>query len=46
AGAHEAFEVSEESLALAWRPIVALLADPELDPSLRRMAEKWLESRE
>ncbi|MBV6852112.1 NUDIX hydrolase [Xanthomonas campestris pv. mirabilis] len=46
AGADEAFKVSEESLALAWRPIAELLAEPELDPSLRRMAEKWLESRE
>mgnify|MGYP001007226891 FL=1 len=46
AGADEAFEVGEESLALAWRPIVELLAEPELDPSLRRMAEKWLERRQ
>ncbi|NIJ95096.1 8-oxo-dGTP pyrophosphatase MutT (NUDIX family) [Xanthomonas campestris] len=42
AGTDEAFEVSEESLALAWRPIAELLADPQLDPSMRRMAEKWV----
>ncbi|PPT74321.1 NUDIX hydrolase [Xanthomonas arboricola pv. populi] len=42
AGADEAFEVSEESLALAWRPVAELLADPQLDPSMRRMAEKWV----
>ncbi|MBB4654358.1 8-oxo-dGTP pyrophosphatase MutT (NUDIX family) [Xanthomonas sp. F14] len=42
AGANEAFEVSEESLALAWRPVAELLADPQLDPSMRRMAEKWV----
>jgi 8-oxo-dGTP pyrophosphatase MutT (NUDIX family) len=42
AGADEAFAVSAESLALAWRPIAGLLAEPDLDPSLRRMAGKWL----
>lgn len=42
AGGEEAFVVSEESLALAWRPIAELLAEPDLDPSLRRMAGKWL----
>ncbi|MDO0788178.1 NUDIX hydrolase [Xanthomonas campestris pv. campestris] len=42
AGVDETFQVSEESLALAWRPIAELLADPELDPSMRRMAEKWM----
>ena len=42
ASANEAFEVSEESLALAWRPIADLLAEPALDPSMRRMAEKWV----
>ncbi|WP_045767413.1 NUDIX hydrolase [Xanthomonas albilineans] len=41
AGADEAFVVSVESLALAWRPIAALRDDAELDPSLRRMAKKW-----
>lgn len=42
AGASEAFVVSEESLALAWRPIAQLLEDPDTDASLRRMATKWL----
>ncbi|WP_434031283.1 NUDIX hydrolase [[Pseudomonas] boreopolis] len=44
AGEDEAFAVSEESLALAWRPIAELLDDPDLDPSIRRMAGKWLRS--
>lgn len=38
----EAFEVNEESLALAWRPIAEIAADPDADESLRRMARKWL----
>ncbi|PPU69701.1 NUDIX hydrolase [Xanthomonas pisi] len=42
AGADETFKVSEESLALAWRPIAELLTEPELDPSMQRMAEKWM----
>lgn len=42
AGADENFQVSEESLALAWRPIAELLAEVKLDPSMRRMAEKWM----
>ncbi|KTF40392.1 NUDIX hydrolase [Xanthomonas translucens] len=45
AGADEAFAVSAESLALAWRTIAELLAEPDLDPSLRRMAGKWLAQR-
>lgn len=45
AGADEAFVVSEESLALAWRPIAALLEEPGLDESMRRMAAKWLASK-
>lgn len=43
AGADEAFRVSAESLALAWRPIALLAADPGTAPSLRRMARRWLE---
>ncbi|KMM77543.1 NUDIX hydrolase [Xanthomonas sp. NCPPB 1128] len=43
AGVDEAFAVSEESLALAWRPITELLDEADLDPSLRRMARKWLQ---
>lgn len=42
AGAHEGFVVSDESHALAWRPIDDVVADPDSDPSLRRMARKWL----
>jgi 8-oxo-dGTP pyrophosphatase MutT (NUDIX family) len=38
----EAFVVSDESHDLAWRDIATLAADPEADPSLRRMASKWM----
>lgn len=38
----EAFAVNEESLALAWRPITEIAADPAADESMRRMATKWL----
>ncbi|MEO7251764.1 MAG: NUDIX hydrolase [Arenimonas sp.] len=38
----ESFEVSEESLQLAWRPIDEIAVDPIADDSLRRMARKWL----
>ena len=38
----EAFVVSAESLALAWRPVTALAEDPLADASLRRMAARWL----
>lgn len=43
AGANEAFEVSEESHALAWRSIREIADDPASDESLRRMASKWLQ---
>jgi 8-oxo-dGTP pyrophosphatase MutT (NUDIX family) len=42
AGGHEDFVVSDESHALAWREITALVDDADADPSLRRMARKWL----
>ncbi|HEY0332409.1 MAG TPA: NUDIX hydrolase [Stenotrophomonas sp.] len=42
AGQREDFVVSEESLALAWRPIAELPDDPGSDESMRRMAAKWL----
>ncbi|ROU05557.1 NUDIX hydrolase [Lysobacter enzymogenes] len=42
AGDSEAFVVGEESLALAWREIEAVLADPDSDDSMRRLARKWL----
>ena len=38
----ESFVVSEESHDLAWRDIAALVDDEAADPSLRRMAVKWL----
>ena len=38
----ERWELSDESLALAWKPIVELAVDPAADASLRRMAHKWL----
>ncbi|MGN6729374.1 MAG: NUDIX hydrolase, partial [Rhodanobacteraceae bacterium] len=38
----ERFALSEESLALAWRPVEALLADPATDGSLQRMVRRWL----
>lgn len=43
AGTDEAFVVSDESHALAWRSIVALRDDETADESLRRMARKWLQ---
>lgn len=42
ATAGDAFTVSDESHALAWRAIVEVAADPDMDDSLRRMARKWL----
>lgn len=42
----EAFVVSEESLALAWRTVAEVAAEaiatPDGDPSLPRMARRWL----
>ncbi len=45
AGVDERYAVSAESLDLAWRPIAEIAADTEADPSLRRMAVKWLQAR-
>lgn len=42
AGADEAFTVSGESHDLAWCDINGLANDAAADPSLRRMATKWL----
>jgi 8-oxo-dGTP pyrophosphatase MutT (NUDIX family) len=42
-GDDEAFVVSDESHALAWRDIAALARDDAADASVRRMARKWLE---
>ncbi|TZF90048.1 NUDIX hydrolase [Lysobacter lacus] len=43
AGGNEAFVVSDESLALAWREVHELLHEPASDDSVRRMSRKWLE---
>ncbi len=45
ATANEAFAVSEESLALAWREIASLRDEPGIDPSIVRMANKWVSKR-
>jgi 8-oxo-dGTP pyrophosphatase MutT (NUDIX family) len=42
AGGDEVFVVGNESHDLAWRDIATLVDDEEADPSLRRMALKWL----
>jgi 8-oxo-dGTP pyrophosphatase MutT (NUDIX family) len=42
ANGSEAFAISDESLALAWKPIREIAKDPFADESLRRMANKWL----
>lgn len=42
AGANEDYVVSDESHDLAWREIASLVDDEGADPSLRRMARKWL----
>jgi 8-oxo-dGTP pyrophosphatase MutT (NUDIX family) len=42
ATASEDFAVSDESHALAWRRIDALLEEPGIDPSIVRMARKWV----
>lgn len=42
AGDDEAYVVSDESHALAWREIIEVAADESMDASLRRMARKWL----
>lgn len=43
-GDSEAFAVSDESHALAWRPIIEVAQDAAYDASLQRMARKWLQS--
>jgi ADP-ribose pyrophosphatase YjhB (NUDIX family) len=44
AGEVEAYVVSEESHDLAWRGIDAIAGDAAADPSMHRMARKWLAS--
>lgn len=41
-GGSEDFAVSDESLALAWKPIDSIAGDAGYDASLQRMARKWL----
>jgi 8-oxo-dGTP pyrophosphatase MutT (NUDIX family) len=43
AGSDETFVVSDESHALAWRDVHMLAEEADLDPSVRRMAHKWLQ---
>jgi len=42
ANGSEDFVVGDESHALAWRSIAGLLDDPDIDPSIARMARKWV----
>lgn len=42
AAASEAFVISDESHALAWREIDTIARDPDADESLRRMARRWV----
>ena len=42
AGDDERFAVGEESHDLAWLEVETVAADATIDPSLRRMARKWL----
>lgn len=42
AGEDEAFVVSDESHALAWRSIREIAGDAAIDDSVRRLARKWL----
>ena len=42
ASGSEEFAVSDESLALAWKPVLGIAGQPASDQSLRRMARKWL----
>jgi 8-oxo-dGTP pyrophosphatase MutT (NUDIX family) len=43
AGADEGFVVNDESHALAWLSVRGIAADEHADPSVRRMARKWLQ---
>lgn len=44
-GSDERYTVTPESHALRWWPIETVVATDEFDPSLRRMAWRWLERR-
>lgn len=45
ASAGTGFVLSDESHALAWRPVSELVDEDGLDPSLQRMARTWLSGR-
>lgn len=45
AGEDEDYVVSAESLDLAWRDIADIASDASIDPSMGRMARKWLQRR-
>ena len=40
---NETFVLNEESHALAWRDVGDIASDASLDPSLRRLAARWLD---
>lgn len=42
ANASEHFHANEESRAMAWHPVVEIATNETLDPSIRRMARRWL----
>jgi 8-oxo-dGTP pyrophosphatase MutT (NUDIX family) len=42
AAGSEQFVQNAESLALAWIPVAELAAREDIDPSIRRMASRWL----
>ncbi|MGY0619179.1 NUDIX hydrolase [Lysobacter sp. A378] len=45
AGEDEDYVISAESLDLQWRDIAGIAGEASTDPSLRRMAGKWLQRR-
>lgn len=45
AGEDEAYTVSDESHDLAWRRVADLAVETGIDPSVQRMARKWLARR-
>ena len=41
----EVFNANAESRAMAWRPVREVAEDRHIDPSIRRMARRWLARR-
>jgi 8-oxo-dGTP pyrophosphatase MutT (NUDIX family) len=37
-----AFNANDESRAMTWRPVSGIAMDAHIDPSIRRMARRWL----